>query len=148
MEETGVPERTKSLTNLMTYYWIEYTSPWTGSELTTLMVLITRTRTTWKENFHSINNYMHRRCTVVWTQRNGTHSGVANNKPQYPMITGATLNELINMKTINTRKDYRYWKFSILKEHFFHSPLEILLFNKKKFNIYELYRYSESVWLQ
>jgi hypothetical protein len=40
---------------------------------------------------------MHRTHTVVWTQRNGTHSEVAN-KPQYPMITGATLNEWNNMK--------------------------------------------------
>ena len=72
---------------------------------------------------------MHRRCTVVSTQRNGTHSEVAN-KPQYPMITAATLNESINMKIVTTRKDYREnWKFSILKEHVFHSPLEILLFN-------------------
>jgi hypothetical protein len=89
--------------------------------------------TTRKEKFHSINNYMHRRCTVVWTQRNGTHSEVAN-KPQYPMITGATLNESINMKIVTTRKDYREnWKFSILKEHVFHSALEILLFNQKSF---------------
>jgi hypothetical protein len=34
----------------------------------------------------------------------------------------------------STRKDYREnWKFSILKEHVFHSPLEILLFNQKSF---------------
>ena len=73
---------------------------------------------------------MHRRCTVVSIQRNGTHSEVAN-KPQYPMITAATLNESINMKIVTTRKDYREnWKFSILKEHVFHSPLEILLFNQ------------------
>ena len=84
-----------------------------------------------KEKFHSISNYMHRRRTVVWTQRNGTHSEVAN-KPQYPMITAATLNESINMKIVTTRKDYREnWRFSILKEHVFHSPLEILLFNQK-----------------
>jgi hypothetical protein len=85
-----------------------------------------------KEKFHSINNYMHRWHTVVWTQRNETHSEVAN-KPQYPMITGPTLNESINMKIVTTRKDYREnWKFSILKEHVFHSPLEILLFNQKR----------------
>ena len=90
-------------------------------------------RTTGKEKFHSINNYMHRRCTIVWTQRNGTHSEVAY-KPQYPMITVATLNESIKMKIVATRKDYREnWKFSILKEHVFHSPLEILLFNQQSF---------------
>ena len=61
--------------------------------------------TTRKEKFHSISNYMHRRRTVVWTQRNRTHSEVAN-KPQYPMITAATLNESINMKIVTTRKDY------------------------------------------
>ena len=73
------------------------------------------------------------RRTVVWTQRNGTHSEVAD-KPHYPMITGATLNEWINMKIVTTRKDYReHWKFCILKEHVFHSPLEILLFNKESF---------------
>jgi hypothetical protein len=89
--------------------------------------------TTRKEKFHSINNCMHLRRTVVWTQRNVTHSEVAN-KPQYPMITGATLNESINMKIVTTRKDYReHWKLSILKEHVFHSPLEILLFNQKSF---------------
>jgi hypothetical protein len=89
--------------------------------------------TTRKEKFHSINNYTHRRRTVVWTQRNGTHSEVAN-KPQYPMITGATLNESINVKIVTTWKDYREnWKFSILKEHVFHSPLEILLFIQKSF---------------
>jgi phosphatidate phosphatase PAH1 len=89
--------------------------------------------TTRKEKFHSINNYMHRRRTVVWTQRNGTHSEVAY-KPQYPMITVATLNESIKMKIVATRKDYREnWKFSILKEHVFHSPLEILLFNQQSF---------------
>ena len=56
------------------------------------------------------------------------------NKPQYPMITAVTLNESINMKIVATRKDYReHWKFSILKEHVFHSPLEILLFNQKRF---------------
>ena len=50
------------------------------------------------------------------------------------MITGATLNECINIKIMKTRKDYRdNWKFSIIKEHFFHSPLEILLFNPKSF---------------
>jgi hypothetical protein len=38
-----------------------------------------------KEIFHSINNYMHRRRIIVWTQRNGTHSEVAN-KPQYLII--------------------------------------------------------------
>jgi hypothetical protein len=103
--------------------------------------------TTRKKKFHSINNYMHRRRTVVWTQRNGTHSEVANT-PQIPMITGATLNECINMKIMKTRKDYRdNWKFSILEEHFFHSPLEILLFNQKSFTSIS-YRYSESVWLQ
>ena len=38
------------------------------------------------------------------------------------------------MKIVTTRKDYReHWKFSILKEHVFHSPLEILLFNKESF---------------
>jgi desulfoferrodoxin (superoxide reductase-like protein) len=42
---------------------------------------------------------MHRRCTVVSTQRNGTHSEVAN-KPHYPMITAATLNKSINMKIV------------------------------------------------
>jgi hypothetical protein len=89
--------------------------------------------TTRKEKFHSISNYMHRRCTVVWTQRNGTHSEVAN-KPHYPMITAATLNKSINMKIVTTRKDYReHWKLCILKEHVFHSPLEILLFNKESF---------------
>ena len=103
--------------------------------------------TTRKKKFHSINNYMHRRRTVVWTQRNGIHSEVAN-KPQYLMITGATLNECINMKIMKTRKDYRdNWRFSILEEHFFHSPLEILLFNQKSFTSIS-YRYSESVWLQ
>jgi hypothetical protein len=107
-------------------------------------------RTTGKEKFHSINNYMHRRCTIVWTQRNGTHSEVANT-PQIPMITGATLNECINMKIMKTRKDYRdNWKFSILEEHFFHSPLEILIFNQKSFTstIYTDIQCSESVWLQ
>ena len=70
---------------------------------------------------------MHRRCTVVSTQRNGTHSEVAN-KPHYPMKAPATLNESINMKIVATRKDYREnWKFSILKVHVYHSPLEILL---------------------
>jgi hypothetical protein len=55
-------------------------------------------------------------------------------KPQYPMITAVTLNESINMKIVTTRKNYReHWKFSILKEHVFHSPLEILLFNQKRF---------------
>jgi hypothetical protein len=55
-------------------------------------------------------------------------------KPQYPMITVATLNESIKMKIVATRKDYREnWKFSILKEHVFHSPLEILLFNQQSF---------------
>ena len=50
------------------------------------------------------------------------------------MITGAALNESINMKIVTTRKDYReHWKLSILKEHVFHSPLEILLFNQKSF---------------
>jgi hypothetical protein len=50
------------------------------------------------------------------------------------MITGATLNQCINMKIMKTRKDHRdNWKFSILKEHFFHSPLEILLFNQHNF---------------
>ena len=89
--------------------------------------------TTRKEKFHSINSYMHRRCTAVWTQRNGTHSEMAN-KPQYPMITGPTLNECNNMKIMKKRMDYRYnWNFSILKEHFFHSPLEILLFNQSSF---------------
>jgi hypothetical protein len=44
------------------------------------------------------------------------------------------------MKIMKTRKDYRdNWKFSILKEHFFHLPLEILLFNQQ-FYIYDLYR--------
>jgi hypothetical protein len=101
-----------------------------------------KSRTTRKEMFHSINNYMHCRRTVVWTQRNGTHSEVAN-KPQYPMITRATLNECINMKIIKTRKDYREnWKFSIQKEHFFHSPLCILLFDLQSFYIYDLCRYS------
>ena len=48
------------------------------------------------------------------------------------MITGAALNESINMKIVTTRKYYReHWKFSILKEHVFHTPLEILLFNQK-----------------
>jgi hypothetical protein len=50
------------------------------------------------------------------------------------MITTATLNESINMKIVTTRKDYREnRKFSILKEHVFHSPLEILLFNQNIF---------------
>ena len=31
----------KTLTNFITYYWIEYTSPWTGFELTTLVVICT-----------------------------------------------------------------------------------------------------------
>jgi hypothetical protein len=51
----------------------------------------------------------------------------------------------------NERKDYRdNWKFSILKEHFFHSPLEILIFNQKSFTstIYTDIQCSESVWLQ
>ena len=95
-------------------------------------MLRSNSTTSRKEKFHSINNYMHRWHTVVWTQRNETHSEVAN-KPQYPMITGPTLNESINMKIVTTRKDYREnWKFSILKEHVFHSPLEILLFNQKR----------------
>ena len=38
------------------------------------------------------------------------------------------VNECINMKIIKTRKDYREnWKFSLLKDHFFHSSLDILL---------------------
>jgi hypothetical protein len=41
----------------------------------------------------------------------------------------------------NERKDYRdNWKFSILKEHFFHSPLEILLLNQKVLHLDDLYR--------
>ena len=86
-----------------------------------------------KEKFHSINRYMHRKRIVVWTQRNGTHSEVAN-KTKYPMITGANLKECINMKVMKTRKDYRdNWKISILKEHFFQSPWTILLFNQTSF---------------
>ena len=38
------------------------------------------------------------------------------------------------MKIKKTRKDYRdNWKFFILKEHLFQSPIEILLFNQKSF---------------
>ena len=97
-------------------------------------------RTTRKEMFHSINNYMHRRRIVVWTQRNGTHSEVAN-KPQYPLIATDLL--YINMKIIKTRNGYREnWKFSIQKEHFFHSPLDILLLDLQSFYIYDLCRYS------
>jgi hypothetical protein len=41
MEETGVPEENKSLTNCITKCCIEYTSPWMGFELTTLVVIST-----------------------------------------------------------------------------------------------------------
>jgi len=47
------------------------------------------------------------------------------------------------MKIIKTRNDYREnWKFSIQKEHFFHSPLDILLLDLQSFYIYDLCRYS------
>jgi hypothetical protein len=49
------------------------------------------------------------------------------------------------MKIIKMSKDYREnWKFSILREHFFHSSLDILLhfvLNQKSFYIFDLWRY-------
>ena len=44
----------KSLTNFITYCYIEYTSPWTGFELTTLMVIGIDCTGSCKSNYHTI----------------------------------------------------------------------------------------------
>jgi len=60
-EETGVPgenHRTcrKSLTNFITYCCIEYTSPSTGFELTTIVVIGTDFTVSCKSNYHTITS--------------------------------------------------------------------------------------------
>jgi hypothetical protein len=45
---------TKSLTNLITWCCIQYTSPWTGFELTTLVVIGTDYTGSCKSNYHTI----------------------------------------------------------------------------------------------
>ena len=44
----------KSLTNFITYYCIEHTSPWTGFALTTLVVIDTDCIGSYKSNYHTI----------------------------------------------------------------------------------------------
>ena len=56
----------KSLTNFITYYCIEYTSPWTGFELTTLVMIGTDCTCSWISNYHIITN------TTVPTNKWGT----------------------------------------------------------------------------
>jgi hypothetical protein len=53
VEETGV-HRKKSLTNFITYCCVEYTSPWMGFELTTLVVIGTDCTGSCKSNYHTI----------------------------------------------------------------------------------------------
>jgi hypothetical protein len=61
VEETGVPwtQRKpptcrKSLTNFITWCCIEYTSPWTGFELKSLVVIGTDCTSNCKSNYHTI----------------------------------------------------------------------------------------------
>ena len=48
----------KSLTNLITYCCIEYTSQWTGFDLTTLVVIGTDCTGSCKSNYHTITTTM------------------------------------------------------------------------------------------
>jgi hypothetical protein len=48
------PTYRKSLTNCITYYCIEYTSPWVRFELTTLLVIGTNCICSYKHNYHTI----------------------------------------------------------------------------------------------
>jgi hypothetical protein len=59
VEETGVPEKKpptcrKSLTSFIKYNCIEYTSPWAGFELTTLVVIGADCICSCKSNYHTI----------------------------------------------------------------------------------------------
>jgi hypothetical protein len=49
------PTCRKSLSNFITYCCIEYTLPWTGFELTTLVVIGTDCTGSCKSNYHTIN---------------------------------------------------------------------------------------------
>jgi len=60
VEETGVirenhrPVTSKSLTNFITKYCIEYTSPWMGFKFTKLVVIGTDYIGSYKSNYHTI----------------------------------------------------------------------------------------------
>ena len=49
-----LPTCNKSLTNVITYCCIEYTSPWAGFELTTLVVICTECIGSCKSKYHTI----------------------------------------------------------------------------------------------
>ena len=48
------PTCRKSLTNFITYCYVEYNSPWTEYELATLVVIVTDCRDSCKSNYHRI----------------------------------------------------------------------------------------------
>ena len=65
----------KSLTNFITKWCIEYTSPWTGIELATLVLIGNDSIDSCKSNYHTITtttapNFMHSSVVSVWRNKN------------------------------------------------------------------------------
>ena len=67
VEETEIPGENcrKSLTNFITQYCNEYTSPWAGFELTTLVVIGTDCTGSCKSNYHTITTWRNWRYTCI-----------------------------------------------------------------------------------
>ena len=59
------PTCRKSQSNFITYCCIEYTSPWTGFELTTSVVIGTDCTGSWKSNYHTITSTMAPKLSFV-----------------------------------------------------------------------------------
>ena len=74
VEEAGkkLPTCRKSLTNFITYHCIDYTSPWMGFEITTLVVIDTDCTVSCKSNYHMITTMTTRTCKeiCVWKKTN------------------------------------------------------------------------------
>ena len=71
------PTCRKSLTNFITYCCIEHTSPWTGFQLTTLVVIGTGCMGGCKSNYHTITS-----TTIPWNKKE-LHGVIIIDKIEY-----------------------------------------------------------------
>ena len=90
-----------------------------------ILLLVFKSSLSWNDWRNIVRNVTR---IVVWTQKEWTAFWRGQKTTKSDNSRRSLVNECINIKIIKTRKDYREnWKFSILKEDFFHSLLDMLL---------------------
>jgi hypothetical protein len=90
-----------------------------------ILLLVFKSSLSWNDWRNIVRNVTR---IVVWTQKEWNAFWRGQKTTKSDNSRRSLVNECINMKIIKTRKDYREnWKFSILKEDFFHSLLDMLL---------------------